>query len=571
MIINLEYDNNALLAPQSFRDGMQQAANELDAAYTDNITINIAVGYGEFLGGALPNQFTSEGNIDFNGVDGRGFGISYQSFRSLLISHVTSADDQTAVNNLPNVTDLPGHSGAYIYRSAQAKALGTLSANDARLDGAVGMGTQFTGNVLIGGALHELTHAMGRIAGTTLDLFRFNSNGSGGHVFGGDIPSSAAYFSIDGGATDLADFGINSDPGDWLNSGVQGPDAFNETIGGSVLSAVDLTEMDVLGFSRATSLPPAPPPPPGPPGPPRPMGGTSDFDGNGKSDVLWQNDNGQVYEWQMNGMSVLNAGFPGINTQSAWHVVATGDFNGDGKSDVLWQNDNGQVYEWLMNGMSVASAGVPGINTNPAWHVVGTGDFNGDGKSDVLWQNSNTGQVYEWQMNGMSVAAAGFVGGNTDPAWHVVGIGDFNGDHRADILWQNDDGQVFEWLMNGMSVASVGTPGTNTDPTWHVVGTGDFNGDGKSDVFWQNDNGQVYEWQMNGMSVAAAGLPGTNTDPAWHVVGTGDYNGDGKADILWQNSDSGQVYQWQMNGMSVASAGGVGINTNTAWHVTAAG
>ena len=32
-----------------------------------------------------------------------------------------------------------------------------------------------------------------------------------------------------------------------------------------------------------------------------------------------------------------------------WHVEDTGDFNGDGKSDILWQNDNGQAAIWLMN------------------------------------------------------------------------------------------------------------------------------------------------------------------------------------------------------------------------------
>ena len=114
------------------------------------------------------------------------------------------------------------------------------------------MGTTFTGNVLIAAALHELTHAMGRIAGDSLDLFRFNEDGSGGNVFGSAIPANPAFFSIDGGATDLADFGINSDPGDFLNGGVQGTDPFNEFVNSSsaTLTQTDLQIMDVLGFHR---------------------------------------------------------------------------------------------------------------------------------------------------------------------------------------------------------------------------------------------------------------------------------------------------------------------------------
>src|SRR5207237_226841 len=135
--INLVYDAQALAAPQSFRNGMQAAANIIQAAIIDPITVNIAVGYGEF----------------------GGFAIS------------------------PNVA----------------------------------------GNVLIAAALHELTTAMGRIAGLAMDICRYNENRSGSHVFGGAIPATPAYFSIDGGHTDMADFGISSDPGDFLNSGVQGP------------------------------------------------------------------------------------------------------------------------------------------------------------------------------------------------------------------------------------------------------------------------------------------------------------------------------------------------------------
>ena len=59
-----------------------------------------------------------------------------------------------------------------------------------------------------------------------------------------------------------------------------------------------------------------------------------------------------------------NAGNP------AWHVVRTGDFNGDGHSDLLWQNDDGQVWETQLVGNQVVNSLDLGNAGNPAWHVV---------------------------------------------------------------------------------------------------------------------------------------------------------------------------------------------------------
>jgi VCBS repeat-containing protein len=253
MIISFVYDAAALAAPQSFRDGMQAAANMLDAHIVDNITVNIAVSYGTFNGQALPNQNTSEGQIGPGG-NGAGDTESYSDLRNLLATHETSTNDTTSVNNLPTGSSIDGHS-SFLIGTAQGKALGVNSATDTTVDGQVGMGTNFTGDVLFAGALHEISHAMGRVAGDSLDLFRFNEDGTKNRVYGGAIPATAAYFSIDGGTTKLADFGINSDPGDFLNGGVQGTDPFNETVGGRGLTSVDMTMLDVLGFHVSNAAP----------------------------------------------------------------------------------------------------------------------------------------------------------------------------------------------------------------------------------------------------------------------------------------------------------------------------
>ena len=265
MIINLIYDAQALAAPQSFRDGMEAAADMLEHHLVDAITVNIAVGYGELNGTTLSSQNVSVGGPGPT-TNGAGFDLNYTALRAALASHNTSATDATVLANLTTDPNIEGETDFRI-GNAQARALGLVSTTDATVDGGVAMGTNFTGDVLFAGAIHELTHAMGRVANWldvdwSVDLFRIATStlASTTHtrVFGGNLPppdTTAAYFSIDGGATRLADFGVSSDPGDFLNGGVQGTDPFNETVGGFGITLVGLIFMDALGFQVANAAP----------------------------------------------------------------------------------------------------------------------------------------------------------------------------------------------------------------------------------------------------------------------------------------------------------------------------
>jgi hypothetical protein len=193
-------------------------------------------------------------------------------------------------------------------------------------------------------------------------------------------------------------------------------------------------------------------------------------------------------------------------------LVPTHDFNGDGKADILWQNDNGLPAIWTMNGSTpIGYATLPDVG--PTWHVEATADFNGDGKADILWQNDN-GLPAIWTMNGgtpIGYAALSDVG----PTWHVEAAADFNGDGKADILWQNDNGLPAIWTMNGSTPIGYAAL-SDVGPTWHVEAAADFNGDGKADILWQNDNGLPAIWTMNGstpIGYAALANPGSD----WHV------------------------------------------------------
>ena len=294
----------------------------------------------------------------------------------------------------------------------------------------------------------------------------------------------------------------------------------------------------------------------------------SDFNGDGHSDILWQNTNGQAAIWEMNGTNQVAGGnaLVGANPGPSWKAIGTGDFNDDGHSDILWQNTSGQASIWEMNGTKEVGGGTVGANPGPSWKEIGTGDFNGDGHSDILWQNTS-GQAMIWEMNGTNQVAGGnaLVGANPGPSWKEVGTGDFNDDGHSDILWQNtNSGQISIWEMNGTNMIGGGVVNPNPGPTWKAIGTGDFNDDGRSDILWQNTDGHVAIWEMNGTNVIGQATVSTNPGPSLHAIDAGNFNGDGFSDILFQNQN-GQATIWEMNGAHVIGGGPVGANPGPSW------
>jgi Ca2+-binding RTX toxin-like protein len=284
----------------------------------------------------------------------------------------------------------------------------------------------------------------------------------------------------------------------------------------------------------------------------------NDFNGDHVSDVLWRNaTTGTITDWLGNS----SGGFTGNtdaawnNASSNWHIVGTGDFNGDGRADILWKSDSGEVTNWLgsANGGFTGNIANADNNVGAGWQVAGTGDFNGDGRSDVLWRNSTTGTITDWlgQANGSFIGNTDAAWNNAASSWHIVGTGDFNGDGRTDILWKSDGGEVTNWLgtPNGGFAGNIANADNNVGAGWAVAGTGDVNGDGRDDVIWRNSTtGNVTDWlgQANGSFTGNTGYAWNNASTSWHIVQVGDFNGDGHADILWQ-SDSGEVTNWLGN------------------------
>ena len=299
---------------------------------------------------------------------------------------------------------------------------------------------------------------------------------------------------------------------------------------------------------------------------------TRDFNHDGKSDILWRDNTGNVALWEMNSTQVLNPNTAGVgNVPTVWTIVGTGDFNGDGRADVAWRDTSGNVAIWLMNATQVSNPNTAGIGNVPAvWSIQGTGDFNGDGLSDILWRDTS-GNVAIWLMNGTQATNPNTAGVGTVPTvWTIVGTGDFNGDGKSDILWQDTSGNIAIWLMNGTAVTNANNAGVGKPPAgFVVVAVGDFNGDGKSDILLRDGSGNIAIWLMNGLTItnpntAAVG----NVNPVWTIVGSGDYNQDAMSDVLWRNTSTGDVAIWLTNGLTVTNPNTAGVgNVATVWTI----
>ena len=131
---------------------------------------------------------------------------------------------------------------------------------------------------------------------------------------------------------------------------------------------------------------------------------------------------GDTVVWVLKGTTIaqnVDLGVVPLN----WRIAGIGDFDGNGSSDILWQDTAGDVAIWLMetdpNLVQVLSQKLIG-NVTSQWSIAHTGDYTGNGKADILWID-NTGNVAAWFMNGTSVSA--FVNyGNIGTTWAIQSL-----------------------------------------------------------------------------------------------------------------------------------------------------
>ena len=173
----------------------------------------------------------------------------------------------------------------------------------------------------------------------------------------------------------------------------------------------------------------------------------------------------------MDGTTRLNISESVGTATVPWQIQGAGDFNGDGKTDLVWRNSaSGQNAVWFLDGTSLSGVTLLPEVGGTNWQIQGVGDFNGDQQSDLVWRDYATGDNVVWLMNGTAFAGSAFLANVADLNWQIQGVGDLSGDGLPDLFWRNvDNGQNVIWAMSGTSLASVYYLEAVTDLNWRAT------------------------------------------------------------------------------------------------------
>ncbi|MCP5274556.1 MAG: matrixin family metalloprotease [Burkholderiales bacterium] len=285
--------------------GVQKAATFWESLLTDNVTVNLNVGFDTLSPNVLGQASSSI------------ITVNYSAVRNALIADVKTRSDLTATQNLaagptfdtfinrtsdhpngafsasPYLDNDGGINNANVYMTlANGRAIG-LYHNPFVFDGTINFNTDHVWDFdnsdgidsnafdFVGVAIHEIGHSLGFISGvdrldsgslgsttdndylsTTLDLFRYSDLSAISGVTDMSADHRDKFFSIDNGSTNLAFFSTGKHFGDgyqashWRDRhglGVMDPTFSRGELG--FVTPEDLLALDVIGWDVLPAVP----------------------------------------------------------------------------------------------------------------------------------------------------------------------------------------------------------------------------------------------------------------------------------------------------------------------------
>src|SRR6202047_5024371 len=134
MNINVIYDQIQGSLPAGLVAAVNYVVNYFDTTFTNAVTVNIDLGYGEIANQSLGAGALGESETYFDSVD-------YSTAVNALKANQPSTTQQAAYSTLPESSPLSG--GTLWLSTAEEKALGLLAGNNSALDGYVGISSTY--------------------------------------------------------------------------------------------------------------------------------------------------------------------------------------------------------------------------------------------------------------------------------------------------------------------------------------------------------------------------------------------------------------------------------------------
>lgn len=256
--------------------------------------------------------------------------------------------------------------------------------------------------------------------------------------------------------------------------------------------------------------------------------GAAGLDAGFVSDVLWlpcppatnqpvmffQQNSGLIASWVLSTNSIPSIQFSRFLANTGnWQLKTAGDVDGDGTSDLLFENPAGDLAVWFMNADGTTRS-AHSLGNIGAWEVRACADFNADLHSEIFFQTP-AGAVAYWMTDTNGNCTNSVFIGNMAP-WHLQAAADLDGDHKAELFWQTATGLTAVWFHTNTTIRAqiIGNAST-----WALRGATDVT-NGVGAIAWQTPDGNTATWLVNSNAVPTAVIPWGSTG-GWQLKAVG--------------------------------------------------
>ncbi|KQQ89788.1 peptidase M23 [Arthrobacter sp. Leaf137] len=237
------------------------------------------------------------------------------------------------------------------------------------------------------------------------------------------------------------------------------------------------------------------------------------------------------------------------------------DFSGDGQSDVLGVDGNGDFWFYPHNGNGLSARTKIGSGWANHKHVM-SADWSGDGAADVLGVDP-AGDLWYYPNNNYQLSSPRKIGSGWGNFLHVAAA-DWSGDGQADVIGVDANGDLWYYAHSGTGLSApvkIGSGWAN----FKQMAAADWSGDGHADVIGVDANGDLWYYGHNGNGLSAGVKIGSGWANHKQMIAS-DWSGDDQADILGVDAN-GDLWYYAHNGNGLSAGVKIGSGWSTFRHI----